>query len=307
MEPAPSRPAVVAIAGAAGEIGGRVARGLAGAVPLRVFSRDTARAESAAQALRAAAGGAAVEAGAVDYTDPNAELAMRGVDVLLMVSAAEAADRLDSHRTFIDSARRAGVRHVVYTSFVGAAPDSVFTLGRDHFHTEEHLRSSGMAWTILRDNFYQDIFPLFVGKDGILRGPSGDGRVAAVARDDVADCAAVVLREAANALGAGQSSAHAGRTYNLTGPEAFTLSEACAAITTLTGTAAAFHHESLEEAYASRAGYRADPWQVDAWVSTYTAIAAGDLGATTDDVESLLGRPARSLAQTLERPSAAGA
>lgn len=312
MEQASSR-AVVVLPGATGEIGGRVARDLAGKVPLRLLSRDLGRAESAAASLRTAdpaapdgpsGPAAAVDVGVADYSDPNAELAMRGADVLLMVSAAEAADRLESHRTFIDAAARAGIRHVVYTSFFGAAPDAVFTLGRDHFHTEEHLRASGMDWTILRDNFYQDVFPEFVGADGVLRGPAGDGRVAAVARDDVAACAAVVLKEAAAALDAGRRSAHAGRTYNLTGPEAFTLAEACAAITTLMGRSAAFHNETLDEAYASRAGYRAEPWQVDAWVSTYTAIASGRLSETTNDVHELLGRHAQSLAHTLARASA---
>ena len=49
------------------------------------------------------------------------------------------------HRMFVDAAAAAGVRHVVYTSFAGAAPDCTFTLGRDHWATEEHLRASGMS------------------------------------------------------------------------------------------------------------------------------------------------------------------
>ena len=68
-----------------------------------------------------------------------------GVDALFMVSAAEAADRREQHRTFIDAAARAGVRHIVYTSFSGAAPDATFTLGRDHHDAEQAIRESGMA------------------------------------------------------------------------------------------------------------------------------------------------------------------
>jgi NAD(P)H dehydrogenase (quinone) len=60
-----------------------------------------------------------------------------------------------------------------------------------------------------------------------------------------------------------------------------------------------FQDETLEEAYASRASYGAADWQVDAWVSTYTAIASGELAGVTGDVALLTGRPPRSLADLL--------
>jgi hypothetical protein len=60
-----------------------------------------------------------------------------------------------------------------------------------------------------------------------------------------------------------------------------------------------FHNESLDEAYASRAHYGAPGWQVDAWVSTYTAIANGELAGVTDDVRRLTGHVARSLDDVL--------
>ena len=61
-----------------------------------------------------------------------------------MVSAAENADRLSEHRAFVDAAADRRRRHVVYTSFFGAAPDCTFTLGRDHWATEERIRGTGM-------------------------------------------------------------------------------------------------------------------------------------------------------------------
>ena len=114
-----------------------------------------------------------------------------------MVSAAESPVRRDEHRTFIEAAAQAGVGQIVYTSFAGAAPDAIFTLGRDHHDAEQAIRASGMAWTFLRDNFYSDFFPLFADEDGVVRGPAGDGAVAAVARADVADVAVAVLRDPA--------------------------------------------------------------------------------------------------------------
>ena len=104
---------------------------------------------------------------------------------------------------------------MVYTSFFGAAPDCTFTFGRDHWHTEELIRGSGLRHTFLRDNLHIDFLPLMVGADGVIRGPAGDGRVAA-ARDDIADVA--VLGDAGDG--------HDGRTYDMTGPEALTMAEA---------------------------------------------------------------------------------
>ena len=87
----------------------------------------------------------------------------------------------------------AGVERIVYLSFYGASPDSTFTFGRDHWHTEQHIRGSGVAFVFLRDNLYLDVVPLLDSPEGVIAGPAGDGRVAAVARDDVADAAVTVL------------------------------------------------------------------------------------------------------------------
>lgn len=272
------------ITGATGAIGGQVAQSLANdGTPLRLLVRNPARAPQLP--------GAAVAV--CSYGDANASVAaLDGIDTLLMVSASEAADRLEQHRTFVDSAAKAGVRHIVYTSFYGAAPDSVFTLARDHFATEEHIKASGMAYTFLRDNFYLDFLPQLAGPDGVIRGPAGDGLLSAVARADVARCAVAVLRDA---------DVHAGKTYNLTGPQEFTLTEAAGIITARTGREISYHQETVEEAYASRASYGAPAWQVEAWVSTYTAIAAGDMAGVSPDVHGLTGQDPMGLAEFLEQ------
>lgn len=263
---------VIAISGASGSLGGPVARMLAERdVPLRLLVRRP----GAAPQLRRS------EARVASYDDHDAaRAALTGVQTLLMVSAAESADRLTEHRTFVDAAADAGVRHVVYTSFAGAAPDAVFTLARDHAATEQHLRGSGMTWTFLRDALYADFLEAMVGPDDVLRGPAGDGRAAVVARADVARSAAAVLLEPA---------AHAGRTYDLTGPEALSLAEVAATISRVRGREIRYVDETLDEAYASRAGYGAPDWQVEAWVSTYTAIASGVMATVSGDVERLTG------------------
>jgi NAD(P)H dehydrogenase (quinone) len=277
-------PTVTAVTGSTGAVGGRVARALADDLrnDLRLLVRDASRAPDYDTDVRVC-----------DYADHDAAVAaLTGVTTLFMVSAAEAEDRRDQHRTFIAAAADAGVGHLVYTSFAGAAADATFTLGRDHWDAERAIRGTGMTFTFLRDSFYSDLLPFFADDRGVIRGPAGGGRVAAVARADVADVATVVLRSPAE---------HADATYVLTGPEALTLAEVAERAGPLLGRELRFEDEPVEEAYASRrAAYGAAAWQLDAWVSTYTAIRDGSCSEVTGDVERITGRPARTLEQALE-------
>lgn len=277
-------PALISVTGATGRLGGRVARRLADAgAEQRLLVRDPARAPRFP-------GATAVQASFADRDAVTA--AMDGVPTALMVSASEAPGRVAQHVTFIDAAAAAGVQHLVYISFDGAAPDCTFTLGRDHYATEQHIRSSGMRFTFLRDNLYADFMPALVGQDGVIRGPAGQGRVAVVAQDDIAAAAAAVL------LNPG---AHIGATYTLTGPQSLTMDEVAATLTAERGTPVRYQLETIEQAYASRAPSGAPQWQLDAWVSTYTAIAAGEVAAVSDDLPRLIGRAATSLTDLLRR------
>lgn len=272
----------LAVTGSTGRLGGRVARLLADRdVEQRLVVRDPSRAPELPGTTLAQA----------SYGDAQAvRRALDGCTVALMVSASESATRVDEHRSFVDAAKAAGVRHLVYTSYYGAAADATFTLGRDHFATEEHIRSSGMTWTFVRDSLYLDFFPLMAGEDGVIRGPAGDGRLAAVALDDIAAALVAVLLD---------PDSHAQQTYSLTGPAALTLSEVAETMADCLDRPFSFRDETLEEAYSSRAEYGAPDWQLEAWVSTYTAIASGELAALTDDVERLTGRTPRSLRDVL--------
>ncbi|MGO1600315.1 MAG: SDR family oxidoreductase [Brachybacterium sp.] len=276
----------VVVTGATGKIGGQVARLLAAApeVELRMVGRSLHRAPQLE----------GVEAVRAEFGDEQAcREAFDDADALLLVSAGEAADRLDQHRTAISAAARAGVGHVVYTSFLGAGPDAAFTLARDHGATEQMLRDSGIAWTFLRNSFYADVLLDFAGEERVIRGPGGTGRCAFVARRDVAEVAARILREPAP---------WAGRALDLTGPVAVTLAEAVLLMTRARGEEYEFVDETLAEARASRAPYGAPDWQIDAWLSTYTAIASGELDVLSDEVEQVLGRTPSAIEETVADP-----
>lgn len=272
----------LAVTGSTGRLGSRVARGLSVlGVDQRLVVRDPSRAPALPGSHIATA----------DYGDSGAvRTALTGARTVFMVSAAETHDRIQQHLTFIDAAVDAGVERIVYVSFLGASPTATFTLARDHWATEQHLRSVGVAHTIVRNNIYADFTPYFIGTDGSIRGPAGDGRVAVVAQADIAEVAVAVLTS---------DGAYDGRTLNLTGPEALKIDEIAAILSDHLGRTVTYIAETIEEAYASRAVYGAPPWQVDAWVSTYTAIAAGELSTVSEDIPEVTGHPAMTLKQVL--------
>jgi NAD(P)H dehydrogenase (quinone) len=177
----------------------------------------------------------------------------------------------------------------VYLSFINAAPDSIFTLARDHHATEEHVRATGIPFTFLRMSLYMDYIPFLLSADGVITGPAGDGRVAAILRDDIADTAASVLT----------SDGHEGETYTLTGKEAFNMPEVAALMSRASGKPISFHNETVEEAYASRAKYGAPDWEVAGWVTSYTAVAAGEMATVTDEVRRLAGHEPMTLTEYL--------
>lgn len=254
---------MIAVTGATGQIGQRVATGLDD--PVLIARRPLA--------------GARIASGYNDFDGMLA--AFDGVATVFLIPAAESADRVQQHRTAVDAAVAAGVARIVYLSFFGAAPDATFTLARDHWATEEHIRATGLAWTFLRMNLYMDFIP-GMAVDGAIRGPAGEGRLSAILRDDVAAAAVAVLRAPRD-----------GETFDLTGPSAFSLAEAAAAL------GVAYVDETDEEAYASRASYGAPDWEVAGWVSSYQAIRDGSLARVSPHVRELTGRDPSSLAEYL--------
>jgi len=156
---------MIAVTGASGEIGGRVARSLASrGLPLRLVVRDASRAPELS-----------AEVAVAEYRDGAAmRAALEGMETLYLVSGSESADRVAEHFSAVDAAAAAGVRRIVYVSFMGAAPDAVFTFARDHAATEERIRSTGLAHVFLRSCMYAEYVPAFASPEGVLRGPAGE-------------------------------------------------------------------------------------------------------------------------------------
>ncbi|KUP95703.1 SDR family oxidoreductase [Thermobifida cellulosilytica] len=279
---------IIATTGATGAVGGRVAARLARlGLPQRLIVRDLNRAPELPKSSAALAA----------YEDPAAfGRAVRGADVLFLVAADRAEERTELLRAVVDAAVAEGVRHIVYLSFLNAHASATCPLGREHHATEDYLRTVGAAYTFLRPSLYLDLLPGWIGEDGTIRGPAGDGRVAWVSRDDVADVAAAVLREPER---------HVNRVYDVTGPEAVSLGWTATRLSTLTGRTVVYVPQTPEEAagYLHSRGLTAR--EVAERVGACAAVAAGELDAVSFTVPRLTGHPARSLEGYLRKhPSA---
>ena len=304
---------MIAVTGAAGQVGSRIASRIAGlGLAQRLIVRDAARAPRLPGAEVAVAS---------SYDDFHGmRRALAGIGKLFLVSARDRFgvahlcaktglvpppyDRLRQQTAAVDAAVAAGVQHIVYLSIVNAAPDAVFILAHDHFHTEEYIRASGLHFTFLRASLYADNVPQCVSADDVIRAPAGQGRAAWVARDDIADAAAAILT----------TGGHEGRSYDATGPEALTLAETAERLSAVVGRRITYRAQTPEEARATRStsrlekfeaerrmltGHGLDDYEVDVFVTHFLQIAAGDLETVSDAIPRLTGRPARSLEEYL--------
>lgn len=291
------------ITGASGPFGSAVARGLIeqGFAPgeLILVSRDPAKLGDFARM------GADTRFG--DFDDRNSLFeAFSGAGRMLMISTNRVGQREPQHTNAVAAAQAAGVRHVVYTSFIGK-PECVSLAVADHRFTEKLLRESGMDWTFLRNSQYADAMRDAGGPAAILRGEwvsaTGGGRIALVTRDDCIAAAVAVL--------AGEG--HEGKAYDITGPNLMTYRELSDLIAEISGHPITYRGVTAEELYAFFDGigvprsaqddHMVDGfgWCSDDMVSFEQTIAAGDFEICSDHVEMLTGRKPESLRQFFGR------
>lgn len=233
--------------------------------------------------------------------------AMTGAERMLLISGTRVGARVIQHKAAIDAAASAGVRHIVYTSFIGIDdPANPAEVRHDHIETERLIRASGMDWTMLRDAHYADAMIVMAGPGVIASGQwisnAGAGREAMVWRDDCVASAVAVLT----------GDDHAGKIYNITGPDLQTFAEIAADMSAITGCPIAYVATDDEGQYAmfdamgiprrpvddqTIAGI---PWNSDDMVTFGRAIREGFLELVSNDVERLTGNPARSVRAMIE-------
>ncbi|OUD10357.1 NAD(P)-dependent oxidoreductase [Marivivens niveibacter] len=178
-----------------------------------------------------------------DYDKPETLApAFEGVNKLLLISSSAVGERVRQHTAVIEAAKQAGVGYIAYTSIL-RAEESPMALAAEHKATETAIKASRIPYTLLRNGWYienisgQTEQAVGMGKHF---GAAGDGKFAAATRADYAAAAATVLA----------GSDHAGKTYELAGDTAFTLSDFADAVTAAKGTAVEYVNLP-EDAYRS--------------------------------------------------------
>ncbi|PZM13576.1 SDR family oxidoreductase [Rhizobium tubonense] len=226
--------------------------------------------------------------------------AFAGVDRLLIIST-DALDtpgkRLVQHKAAIDAAKKAGVKHILYTSM--PSPDkSLVTFAPDHLGTEEAIKASSIGYTILRDAWYFDNYLMGLPhslQDGKWYTAAGTGRVPNISRED---CALAI----AAALASGSTE---NAVYTLTGDRASTIEEVAAVVTEVTGRPLQVVQVNDEQLAGGMTGAGLPKFLVDMLVSADANIRAGNFETVTGDFKKLTGKEPQTLKGFLEKHKAA--
>jgi NAD(P)H dehydrogenase (quinone) len=287
----------IIVTGASGHFGRAATEGLLKRVPARdliLVSRDPRKLE------QYAALGATVRQG--DFDDASSlRAAFVGGEKMLFISGSRVGKRMPQHTNAVNEAVRAGVKHIVYTSFVGANPDNASLAVSDHRGTEALLRDSGVDWTAMRNSQYTDAIieaaaPIAL-KSGRWIGSAGDGEIAAIARQDCVDAAVEVLT----------TPGHRNTVYNVTGPELLSYRKIAGIIAEVTGRPLPYQAVTDDDMYAmfdslgiprepvDDLTVQGVPWCSDDMVSFERTIRLGQFAVISNDFHKLTGRQPRSL------------
>jgi NAD(P)H dehydrogenase (quinone) len=245
-----------------------------------------------------AARGAQVRAG--DFNDPSTlPAAFAGGERLLLISTSELGSRVPQHHAAVDAAVAAGVKFIAYTSIVNPFDSNPAGVVSEHKPTEEKLLESGVDWAFLRNSVYADLEQdnlAAARATGKLVTNAGSGRVSYVARDDCAAAAAAVIT----------GGDHAGRAYEITGPEALDAYGRAAIFTELAVKPVEVVQADDESFAAGIAGATGLPIEIGRLYASFgQAARTGQLEVVSPDFEQLTGRAPRSLRSVLQGQGAA--
>jgi uncharacterized protein YbjT (DUF2867 family) len=282
---------MILVTGATGLNGSELVRRLAAkGIPSRALVRNLAKATSLA-----ALPNVEVVEGDMARPDSLAE-ALRGVERAMLISSSDPT-MVETQTTFIDAARKAGVKHVVKLSGIIPELDSPFRFARMHAEIEKRLEDSGLAYTHLRAGEFMPSYfrqvPSIVSR-GILALPMGDARIASVDIGDLAEVAIAVLT----------TTGHEGKTYALTGPESLTMSEVAKKLSAVTGKAISYVDVPPEEATKARLAAGMPPYLAEGLDELFAERRRGKESKVWPTIEEVFGRQPTSFDEFARRNAA---
>ncbi|PKP81425.1 MAG: NAD(P)-dependent oxidoreductase [Alphaproteobacteria bacterium HGW-Alphaproteobacteria-18] len=275
---------MIAITGATGQLGRLAVAALKRRVPPDQLAGLVRNPEKAADL--------GIAARAADYAlAETLDAALKGVDTLLLISSSEIGSRAAQHRNVIEAAQRAGVTLIAYTSVLHA-DRSPLSLAEEHRQTEAMIKASGIPYVILRNGWYTENYTGSIPgalAGGAFIGSAGDGKISTATRADYAEAAAVVLT----------TEGHAGKTYELAGDMAYTLSDLAAEISRQSGQE--IPYKNLPEAEYARllAGFGLPEGLANGLAAWDVDASNGALFDDSRQLSRLIGRPTTPLAEAV--------
>lgn len=279
----------IALTGAAGNLGRLVAEQLLDQTDPADVVLITRRPDAVADLVSR---GASVRS--ADFDDPDTvAAAFAGVDRLLIISTDAVGARLPGQLAAVAAAEKAGVGHVFYTSVTEPTADNPAGVVPDHLATEQALAASGLPWTTLRNNLYSEFqLPTLqqAAASGQLVTNAGAGLTAYVTREDCAAAAAAALLLPAPA-----------QVYDITGPTAVSTAD-LAELAGRLGDTRVEVVDVTDEAYVAGLVSAGLPQPVAELLASFgTSTREGFMGATSDAVAELTGRPATPLSALVDQ------
>ncbi len=224
-----------------------------------------------------------------DFSDPaSLPPCFTGVEsAFLLVPVAQ--ETAEWKNNFIGAAKENGVERIVNLSVSGASSSSPVALFRWHWEAEQTLESSGIAWTHLQPTDLarfnvRSILPT-VQAQGAFYSTVGQGRVALVDEEDVAEVAATALTE----------DGHEEKKYVLTGPKAVSYPEMAEALASKLGKPVKYIDIDTAQAKQAMIGAGMPDWVADFINELRELEKSGGASGPTQDIQKLLGRSARPL------------
>lgn len=219
----------------------------------------------------------------------------KGIDKLLLISGSDIVNRDQQHQNVVKAANEARVKHIVYTSFERkneTETSPITFVAASHIATENWIKSSGMHYTILRNNLYMDLLPWFFGEKVMETGvflPAGDTKAAFALRDDMAEATANVLI----------TEGHENKVYNFSNTENVSVGEMAASLSEIAGKEVTYTSPSTEVYIETLTNANVPADYVGMFAGFATAINQGEFTVENSDLENILGRKPTTTKQFL--------